>query len=136
MILKKQVWLIEEGFTLLEVLVALTVSGVLFTVILSGFGANLNNTSIAEGYTTASFLVKEIMTDLENEKKMRIGKREGDFGEDYPGFRWEAYIKEDSVYPFYAATLKVIFYRRGVEREMVVRSVFLEKPEDESSAKL
>jgi type II secretion system protein I len=56
-----------QGFTLLEILVALAISGIALIVVLQLFGANLNNISISEDYvfavTKAEAKMREIMDD-------------------------------------------------------------------------
>lgn len=121
----KETALPKNGFTLLEVLVAITVSSILFTVLLGGFSASIKNTSIAEGYTTAAFLAKEMMTRIESEKNLASGISRGDFGDDYPGFRWESQVKLDIDGSFYTTELKVVFAKSAGDREVVIRSVIL-----------
>lgn len=117
----------EEGFTLLELLVAVAVASVVFVVLLSGFSLNMKSTGLSEDYTTAVMLAKAKMVELETQKELQPGKSKGDFGEEYPRFRWVVEVVPDSTKPFYRATLRVIFTRGGTDREVVLKTVFLEK---------
>ena len=116
----------EDGFTLLEVLVAVTVAGSVFVVLLSAFGVNLKSTGMAEGYTKASFLVRERMALLESKNKVSPGKEVGGFGDDYPEYRWETEIEKHVSLPFYIAKVVVFFEKGGVEREIEVETVLLD----------
>lgn len=117
----------QKGLTLLEVLVAVTIAGVVFVVLLSGFGVNLKSTAIAEDYTTASFLLKELMTDAELRKEIVTGKAEGDFGDRFPNFTWDSVTEKDSRLPFYRVTCRVNFVRSGTQREVAGTTILIEK---------
>ena len=118
----------QKGVTLLEVLVAVTIAGVVFVVLLSGFGTNIRTTGTAEDYTTASFLVKDLMTKIELQKELKAGKEQGDFGKDFPNFKWSTEIEKDTTLPYYRVTAKVLFTRGGNERDLSVKTVLLEQP--------
>lgn len=115
----------ESGVTLLEVLVAVTIAGVVFVVLMSGFGTGLKTTGIAEDYTTAAFLAKDVLADLELKKEIKAGKENGDFGEDFPNFRWSTEVEKSTTLPFYSASVRVFFTRGNTEREMTLRTVLL-----------
>lgn len=116
----------ERGVTLVEVLVAVTIAGVAFVVLLSGFGVSLKSTALAEDYTTASFLLKGLMTETELRKEIRTGKAQGEFGEEFPNYRWVSETERDARLPFYRVTCRVLFTRSGSERELAARTVLLE----------
>lgn len=118
----------QQGLTLLEVMVAVTIAGVAFVVLLSGFGLNIKSTALAEDYTTASLLLKDLVTDAELEKEIRTGKAQGEFGEDFPDFRWESETQKDARLPFYRLTCRVSFKRSGTEREVAGSTILLEPP--------
>ena len=76
-------------FTLLEILVAMTIISICFIVMLNALGVNIKNTSIAEGYTTACFLAKTKIVEVFQRDSFEEGTEYGDFGDDYPDFEWE-----------------------------------------------
>lgn len=115
----------ERGVTLLEVLVAVTIAGVVFVVLMSGFGTGLKTTGIAEDYTTAAFLAKDLLAELDLKKEIKAGKENGDFGEDFPNFRWSTEVEKNPALPFYPASVRVFFTRGNTEREMTLRTVLL-----------
>lgn len=116
----------ESGVTLLEVLVAVTIAGVVFVVLMSGFGTGLKTTGIAEDYTTAAFLAKDVLGELELKNEIKIGKENGDFGEDFPNYRWSTEVEKDAARPFFHASVRVFFIRGNAEREMTLRTILLE----------
>lgn len=119
----------ECGFTLLEVLVAMTIAGSVFVILLNAFGTSMRSTGIAEGYTTASYLAKEVLVLLESKKKPSPGKEKGDFGEDYPAYTWKIETNKDPTLPFYIAKVSVFFVRQGIEREIQLETVLLDTHE-------
>ncbi len=112
------------GFSLLEVLVAVTVSGAVLVVILAGFGVNLRATGVAEGYAVAVMLGQQVITEFEN--GLVLPALQGDFGNDYPAYRWVAELREletESSEPVFAVTVRVLFMRAGQERAQVIETV-------------
>ena len=65
------------GFTLLEVLVALTLLGVAVTVILQLFSANLRSISASEEYVTGSLEAQAKMREVLEDKEISEGTRNG-----------------------------------------------------------
>lgn len=82
------------GFTLLEVLVALVILGVALVGLLSAQSAAVRLRSQAEELTLATFLLERQMTEMEMGDFPEIGKKEGDFGDDYPGYAWQITVSE------------------------------------------
>jgi competence protein ComGC len=82
-----------HNFTLLEILVAMTIISISFIVMLNALSLNITNTAIAEGYTNACLLAKEKMVEIYQRDKLEEGTEYGDFGDDYPEYEWEEDIK-------------------------------------------
>ena len=83
----------KYSFTLFEILIAITIIAICFTVILSAVGLNIRNTAIAEGYITASLLAKTKMVEIMEKKKFEPGEDNGDFGDSFQGYKWNQEIK-------------------------------------------
>lgn len=87
------------GFTFLEVLVALTLAAVVLLAV-----HKLNAQSILVGRETgfhaaASLLAQEKAADIESTLPDLPTARTGDFGGDYPGYRWEIDVEAVSAEP-------------------------------------
>jgi len=83
----------RDGFTLLEVLVAVAVLGL---ALVSLLGLHVRNLALLERdqrITDATLLARALMTDAEVEPFPDIGLTDGDFEDRYPGLypglRWE-----------------------------------------------
>jgi len=84
----------ESGFTLLEVMVAVAVIAITFVTLL---GAQSQSVSIA-GHTrfavTSALLAQQQLTEIEMTEYEQISSGSGDFGENYPGYSWQAEVSD------------------------------------------
>lgn len=110
----------KQGFTLLEVMFALSLIGISLTVLLTSQSQGLSLANEAKFNTTASFLAQKRMAEIELENINEIMSGSGDFGEDYPDYYWELNVEEaefpemsDSDLPFIKLDLKVHFGDKG-----------------------
>lgn len=83
----------KSAFTLLEVLVALSIIGIAMTTLFSAQSQSLSLSIEADFQTTAAMLanlkIAEIMT------AESVDSTEGDFGEEFPGYRYK--IEEENL---------------------------------------
>ena len=113
-----------HNFSLIEVLVALTIIAVCFTVLMSALTVNINNTAISRNYVIACMLAQKKLTELSNDDKIKAGDELGDFGDYYPTFNWETKIKKKSKY-LYSIKLLVSFTRNNEKRYLWFKAIQL-----------
>lgn len=83
-----------QGFTLLEVMVALVVIATAFTALLGLHVRNIRLAAREQAYTQALLLARSMVTEIQLQLDgfPEVGIAEGDFEEDfpgtYPGYRW------------------------------------------------
>ncbi|MDD5722759.1 MAG: prepilin-type N-terminal cleavage/methylation domain-containing protein [Syntrophales bacterium] len=77
------------GFTLVEVLVALSLLAICLVVILQLFSGGLKSGKLSDDYTRGIFHAKEKMEEILLLDTVEEGVTEGEFGDD---FRWKADI--------------------------------------------
>lgn len=77
----------KAGFTLLEVLIAIAILAVTLTVIFGSQSQSLSLAAEARFKTRAAFLLESKIAEIEAKTQDVYGS-EGDFGDDFPGFRW------------------------------------------------
>ena len=119
----------QQGFTLVEILVALTLFGAVGGMLLQLFGSGLNNTRTAADMTHAALLVRSKLTELQATSGLAPGTMDGE----QDGFTWQAVISEPAEPPFEGfATLEPLDLRLTVrwgqhpdERQLAVSSVVL-----------
>lgn len=85
--------------------------------------------AMAEDYTIGTMLAKSVIAELEVAKDLKLGKKEGDFGEEFDRFRWVTEIKEDNKLPMYTVKVTVYFKRTVEEREIELNTILLKPTE-------
>ena len=121
----------KTDFSLIEVLVALTIIAVSFSVYMRALSLNIKNTGVAKSYITASLLAKKKITELvlkdkEPDKNEKNKAKEGDFGDKYPGFLWQLKTKELSKY-IDSNELIITFVRNGETRRLFFYTLTVNK---------
>lgn len=80
------------GFTLLEVMVALAIIAIALTAVFGSQSQSLLLASEAKFSTTAAFLAQMKMAELDAGDSRDLNSDSGDFGEDFPDYRWESKV--------------------------------------------
>lgn len=81
-----------SGFTLLEVLVALAILSLALVVLLGLRNRDVNLVITTRHLTVATALARMKMVETGMEGFPELGEMAGEFGQDYPGFRWHRVI--------------------------------------------
>ena len=84
----------DDGFTLLEVLVAL---GIMAVVLVSVYRLHSQTISMATEtrfHVQAPLLARGALARFEESRQRGLISDEGDFGKDYPGYRWKISVEE------------------------------------------
>lgn len=82
------------GFTLLEVMIAVSIIAIAFTTLLSSQSQSVSVANNIKFDTMASLLGQEKMAEYEVMAADRLGSDSGDFGEDFPGFFWTVEVSD------------------------------------------
>jgi general secretion pathway protein I len=94
----------DAGFTLLEVMIAIAILGISLVLTLELFGGALSSTSLSRHYTEATFLARHKLEELSLENQLAPGSQQGDFGEEYAAYHWQAEISPYSIPQLAAVT--------------------------------
>ncbi len=113
----------QRGFTLLEIVVALTIAAIALPALLKAFSEGTKKQSIIENKTTALYLLKLKMSEIEMMGELEVGSDEGDFGDDSL-FQWTADIAESDTEGLYEVTVAVNWQEMGRE-ELVELTTFI-----------
>jgi general secretion pathway protein I len=81
------------GFTLLEVMIAIAVLAISLTVIYGSQSQSVSLATESKFNTTAALLLKQKVAELES-GVVDLREDEGDFGDEYPNFRWKIEVDE------------------------------------------
>ena len=83
----------NSGFTLIEIVVTLAILSLGLPVLLQSFSNAANNQRNSQDKTTAMYLIKNRMAQIELEGYPDIGQESGDFGENSP-YRWRSEVHD------------------------------------------
>ncbi|MFI5304115.1 MAG: prepilin-type N-terminal cleavage/methylation domain-containing protein [Nitrospiria bacterium] len=112
------IWNRNRGFTLLEVMIAMTLVAIVFVPLLSLRNQNISETYYARKLLRAEFLSNEKLSGLQIYQIPTLGETKGDFGEKFPDFRWEQTVTETPLGPVNEVHLK-LFWLRGEKEEEI-----------------
>ena len=82
---------IKNGFTLLEVMIAISILAIALTVLLGNQSQSLRLAEESRFAFTASLLIKEKLADFQITGE-ELSSTEGDFGDEYPGYFWSVEV--------------------------------------------
>ena len=85
----------DSGFTLLEIMVALSIIAIALTVLLTSQSQSLSLAREAKFDTIASLLAQSKVAEIEAGSGNELQEDTGDFGDDFPDYSWE--IKHENV---------------------------------------
>jgi len=107
----------QKGFTLLEVVVALSIAAIAFPALLKAFSEGIKNYSLIENKTTAYYLLKLKMGQTEMLGYPDSGSEEGDFGTD-SRFKWATEIVDTDTEGLREITVTITWDERGQEKSL------------------
>ncbi len=107
----------QQGFTLLEIVVALTIAAIALPVLLQAFSEGTKNQSLIENKTTALYLLKLKMGEIEMLGEIEAGSEDGDFGSN-SRFQWTSDIAESDTEGLYEVIVTVNWQERGREQSV------------------
>ena len=79
-----------RGFTLVEVLAAIVLTAIVLPVAMEGISLATSVADAARNRTEAAGLARSKLAELQVTRGWQAGNLSGDFGEDFPKYRWRA----------------------------------------------
>ena len=83
----------KDGFTLVEILVTLTILAAILPALLQAFTTAARNQGLSDNSTTALYLLKFRMAEIEMEGYPDVGVESDEFGEN-TRYRWRSVIED------------------------------------------
>jgi general secretion pathway protein I len=87
----------NKGFTLLEVMIAVSLIAVALVTLLGSQSQSVSYANIAKFETMAALLAQSKMSEILIQDADSLSSDSGNFGDDYPGYAWEATVSDISI---------------------------------------
>ena len=84
----------KKGFTLLEVMVALSIIAIVLVSVYRMHAQTVSMNNEVRFYSTAPMLAQIKMAEIESESLEDIGDDSGDYGDEFPDYRWNIVIDD------------------------------------------
>ena len=84
----------KAGFTLLEILVAMSIITIALIAIFKLYTQTISMNQTLSFNTTAPFLAQKKMAEQTSMPAEELSDNTGDFGEDFPGYTWAVSVEE------------------------------------------
>lgn len=110
----------EDGFTLVEILVTLTILSIALPVLMYSFRNAAHGQALSENQTTAVYLLKFRMAEIELGGYPDIGEGDGEFGEN-SRFRWHSSVQDvtsDEIQNLRRITVTIMWQEQGKEKSI------------------
>lgn len=111
----------DEGFTLLEILVSLAILGAILPTVMIAFTTGSRSRSASEHETTAAYLLRDKLSELEAIGQPEEGEDQGTFAEGSQ-FEWSTTIGSTEIEELYDVIVRVQWIEAGQPRELAVRT--------------
>ena len=108
----------QQGFTLVEVMVALAILAITLVVIFSQQATSIKVGNEARITTKATFVAQERMAGLITQRRLPIGEEEGEVAEAIPPLKWKEIVEESATEGMKRVTVLVQWKERGRERDL------------------
>ena len=119
----------RNGFTLIEIVVALAILSLALPTLLRSFTEAAKGQALAENRTTALYLLKFRMAAIETEGYPDIGEEDGEFGED-SRFQWHSEVQDvesEEIEGLRLVTITVTWQERGKERRIAASTYLADR---------
>ena len=111
----------DAGFTLIEILVSLAILGLVLPVVLYAFTNSSRTRASSAARTTAAYLVRDRMAEIEAVGDLQTGDQQGEFAVESQ-VRWATSISETETEGLYDVVVRVIWQERGQDQEFAIRT--------------
>jgi type II secretion system protein I len=104
----------NKGFTLIEVLIAVAILGITFVWLVSATNQSIDMATRSKFITTSTLLAQKRIADVISSNSVKSpGTSQGDFGEEYQGYKYIENIESTQLEGFYRYILTVKWGERN-----------------------
>jgi type II secretion system protein I len=112
---------IESGFTLVEILVSLGILAMVLPALLLTFGNGSRSRAVSESRTTAAYLVRDTLSELQAAGVPTPGETQGVF-EEGARFEWRTAVSPTETDGLFDVVATIVWSERGQEQALAVRT--------------
>ncbi|MFH1625329.1 MAG: type II secretion system minor pseudopilin GspI [Pseudomonadota bacterium] len=117
----------DGGFTLLEVMVTLAIVGIALVAILRSLAMSVDVSNESRNLSVATLLAKWKMAEIESQVFPDVGEGGGEFGDEYPGFRWETTTTETEVKELRKVAVTVLWQEGKYEKKLQLATLISQR---------
>ncbi len=117
----------ESGFTLIEIMLSIVLIGLVLTTISEFQAKGMDIARETIELTRAALLAKEKMVEWERGMIPEDGG-DGDFGEDFPDYRWNIEVQNTDLEGLQKATLLITWHSGTRNRQFEIESLHFQGP--------
>lgn len=107
----------QKGFTLLEILVALSIIAIAMLSVIRLQSQTIAMSEAVKFYSVAPFLAQAKITDVLMDPQSYTGEASGDFGRELPGYSWQIEVIDSQFEPGDHAEISVAEIRVKINME-------------------
>lgn len=85
---------VSSGFTLLEVMIAVSIIAIAFVTLIGSQSQSVSIAGKTSFAVSAALLAQQQLTEIEAADFEGVSSDSGDFGENYPGYRWRSEVAD------------------------------------------
>ena len=125
----------KDGFTLVEILVTLSILAAVLPALLQAFASAARNQGLSDNSTTALYLLKFRMAEIEMNGYPDVGEENGEFGEN-TRYRWRSVVEDidsEDVENIRRVQVTVLWIHRNRERSMSMSTYIADRQMPQNS---
>ena len=123
----------NQGFTLIEVIVAMVVVIVGLVMISQAFSIGLRAVRVSDKATLAKLLAEQKIAELEIQSFSTLQSTNGDFGTDYPGLTWQEDVETANLDNLRQVTLIISWTEDNTTRSLVINKLIADHGDEIAS---
>ena len=124
----------RSGFTLVEILVTLAILAAVLPALLNAFASAARNQALSDNSTTALYLLKFRMAEIEMEGFPDVGEGSGEFGEN-SRYRWSSIVEDiesEEIENVRRVQVTVMWQHKNRERSMAMTTFIADRQKSQT----
>jgi len=112
-----------KAFTLVEVLASFVLMAIIIPVAMKGISLSTRLTAKSKQQVEAASLARTKLAEILTSQEWKTGNASGDFGPDWPSYRWSVEIQDWTQASLNQLDLRVFWYAQGREQSITLTTL-------------